>query len=174
MTTRILRINALILFLTLTAVSFTLCACSTDKDGSVAIQQADDALSSQQEEETVLASAQAERVEDTLPAREEDDIFDGDPETCSMCHVNVEIEILKAKTKHAAAGVDCITCHGRSIGHIQDEINEEKPDRVITEATTNSFCDGCHDSSASHDEEMISRMVCTNCHDAHATLIPGQ
>ena len=103
-----------------------------------------------------------------MSAQQEDDIFDGDPESCSMCHVNVEIEILKAKIKHMEAGVDCITCHGRSIGHIQDEINEVKPDRVITKKTMNSFCDRCHDSSASHDEKVISRMVCTDCHDAHS------
>ena len=109
-----------------------------------------------------------------MSLQQEDDLFNGDPESCSMCHVNVEIEILKAKTKHMEAGVDCITCHGLSIGHIQDEINEVRPDRVITKTTTNSFCDGCHDSSAGHDEKMISRMVCTDCHDAHATFIPAQ
>ena len=103
-------------------------------------------------------------------AREEDYIFDGDPESCSMCHVNVEIEILKAKTKHMEAGVDCITCHGLSIGHIQDEINEVKPDRVITETTMNSFCGECHDCSI-HDKKQLSLKVCTDCHDAHATLI---
>lgn len=106
--------------------------------------------------------------------QQKDDLFDGDPESCSMCHVDVEIEILKAKTKHMESGVDCITCHGLSIGHIQDEINEVKPYRVITKKTTNSFCHGCHDTSTSHDEKIISRMACTNCHDAHATFVPGK
>jgi len=152
MTIRILRMNALILFPALTAALFTLGACAADLNNATSAQQEDD----------------------TLLAREEDYIFDGDPESCSMCHVNVEIEILKAKTKHMKAGVDCVKCHGWSIGHIQDEINEVKPDRVITKTTMNSFCDGCHDSSASHDERILSRMVCTDCHDAHATLIPGE
>jgi hypothetical protein len=107
-------------------------------------------------------------------ARQYEYIFDGDPESCSMCHVDVEIEILKAKTKHMEAGVDCITCHGWSIGHIQNEINGVKPDRVITKETTNSFCHGCHDTSSSHDEKIISRMVCTKCHDEHATFVPGK
>lgn len=149
MAIRIPGINALILFLILTATLFILGACAASINNSIPTKKEDD---------TVLVQGK-------------DDIFNGDPETCSMCHVNVEIEILKAKTKHSAAGVDCITCHGRSIGHIQDEINEAKPDRVVAESTMNSFCDGCHDSSSSHDEKIISRMVCTDCHDAHTTLI---
>lgn len=149
---RILRVNALILFITLAAALFILGACAVNINNSISARQEDD----------------------TLSDLEEDDIFEGDPESCSMCHVDVEIEILKAKTKHMEAGVDCITCHGLSIGHIQDEINEVKPGRVITKKSMNSFCSGCHDTSASHNEKIISRTVCTSCHDAHGTLITGR
>ena len=167
---RNLRINTLILFLTIAAALFTFCACSVDKKKSILAQQEEAVLAAQQQGEASAVQHQSGHSN----VQEQGDIFNGDPETCTMCHVNVEIEIMKSKPKHAEVGVDCISCHGKSIAHIQDEINEMKPDRIATRDTMNSFCDNCHDSSSIHDEGMIARTACTDCHDAHATLIPGQ
>jgi hypothetical protein len=122
----------------------------------------------------LISGACATGTNNSMPVQRQGSNFSGDPDSCSMCHVDVEIEILKAETKHMKAGIDCITCHGLSIGHIQNEINEVKPDRIIAKKSMNSFCHGCHNTSASHDEKVISRMVCTSCHDAHATFIPGR
>jgi hypothetical protein len=97
--------------------------------------------------------------------------FEGNPGSCSMCHTNFEIVMLKSKTKHLDANVNCITCHGQSFGHIENEINEVKPNRVIDETMMVSFCTGCHTGSI-HPSKQFDTMVCTKCHDAHGTVVP--
>lgn len=101
------------------------------------------------------------------------DLFTGNPDSCSMCHANIEIAIFRSKTKHMEEGIDCITCHGISQEHIVNEINEVKPTRVITRATANSFCEDCHECSTPEDKR-TSPNVCIDCHDAHVTFIPSE
>ena len=47
---------------------------------------------------------------------------------CSRCHVAQVLEW--STSRHTAAGVACQNCHGSSKGHVANERNEVKPDRL--------------------------------------------
>jgi len=87
---------------------------------------------------------------------------------CSICHVDVEVA--SKGSKHVAADIGCADCHGKSEGHVRDENNEVKPDRVFAPAEINSFCGDCHDCSLPADKRLPPK-VCTDCHDAHALTV---
>jgi len=88
---------------------------------------------------------------------------------CSICHANVEIQ--SAKSKHVVAGITCADCHGESEGHILDENNEAKPDRVFARADIDSFCESCHQCSLPKEKRVLTK-ICTDCHPAHIARIP--
>ncbi len=83
---------------------------------------------------------------------------------CSICHVDVEIE--SEGSKHVTAGIGCADCHGPSEGHIRDENNEVKPDRLFARSEINSFCADCHKCSLPEANRPPPK-VCTDCHGAH-------
>jgi len=90
---------------------------------------------------------------------------------CSICHVDVEIE--SKGSKHVAAGIGCSDCHGPSEGHIRDENNDVKPDRVFARADIDSFCNECHECSLPAKERPLPK-VCTDCHDPHSGSVPNE
>jgi len=90
---------------------------------------------------------------------------------CSICHVDVEIE--SKGSRHLAEGIGCSDCHGSSEGHIRDENNEVKPDRVFARADIDSFCNECHECSLPAKERPLPK-VCTDCHDPHSGSVPNE
>jgi hypothetical protein len=90
-----------------------------------------------------------------------------------MCHIDVADKV--AGTRHQAKGVRCIKCHGTSLGHVQDENNQVKPDRIFTRRGIDNFCGTCH--ACSRTKGMAhaaipagNGRVCTQCHGAHKIL----
>lgn len=97
---------------------------------------------------------------------------------CFVCHVNYTEEMLASR--HAAANVGCVACHGDSYAHRNDENNTTPPDVMYPRDRINAACQKCH---ASHDvpatkviELWLKRcpdktdarsIVCTDCHGDH-------
>ncbi len=84
---------------------------------------------------------------------------------CAICHVDVVDDV--AQSGHANAPLDCITCHGRSQAHIEDENNTVKPDRIYPRDRVDAHCGACHPCTRTHRREP-PRRVCTECHGKHA------
>ncbi len=95
---------------------------------------------------------------------------------CTVCHVDVANAF--AGSKHRQKGIDCTRCHGLSKGHIEDENNEVKPERVFRRHEIDRWCDGCHFRSCKHAEGVAvlspasKRRTCADCHGAHSARIP--
>jgi len=95
---------------------------------------------------------------------------------CVICHVDIADAL--ARTKHERASIGCVTCHGLSKGHVKDENNEVKPDRVFPRHEIDPWCDGCHFTTCSHAEadkplpKGARRRTCVDCHGAHNARIP--
>jgi len=90
---------------------------------------------------------------------------------CILCHVDIEDEHL-ASTHCTADNMGCVECHGQSVGHINDENNEVKPDVMFTRANTDRLCSPCHDCSRQVTPDWkqtpaSKRKTCTGCHPAH-------
>lgn len=95
---------------------------------------------------------------------------------CDMCHLDVADEL--EDTRHEAKGIGCVQCHGQSIGHIRDENNEVKPDRVFTRKDVDAFCGSCHKCSkppASKPQSKLKQgqQVCSDCHGTHKITRTG-
>jgi nitrate/TMAO reductase-like tetraheme cytochrome c subunit len=113
----------------------------------------------------------------------------GENAECLICHMDFAREELSVK--HDEAGIGCISCHGDSLAHGDDELNITPPDKLFGRAEIERFCKGCH---ATHIEGKVydefvkkwhskrrpnGRMilddsVCTDCHGDHAILRPDQ
>jgi len=93
---------------------------------------------------------------------------------CHVCHMNYEEERLAVR--HAKVGVGCVTCHGRSDAHCNDENNVTPPDVLYPHEKVNSACTACHAARQLARAEChvpilagtatINRF-CTNCHGNH-------
>lgn len=96
--------------------------------------------------------------------------FDG----CDTCHVDVADEVVG--TRHQAKSVTCAKCHGKSIGHVRDENNEVKPDRVFTPKTIDAFCGTCHkcDRPDAAKPPVKQGPTCTHCHGSHKIVRHGK
>lgn len=107
---------------------------------------------------------------------------------CHMCHVAHTAEPLAVA--HAKAGVWCRTCHGLSIGHMNDDnTGATRPDKVYKKADVPGMCGKCHDAKEHPtvpDDVRAARLakgkrlqsqlkgrtveptgVCTDCHGNH-------
>ena len=92
---------------------------------------------------------------------------------CTMCHVDIEDAYVESK--HYAKKVSCIKCHGKSEGHLADENNEVKPDRMFTRKNTDAFCEECHECDREPLEPPPSKhKICTECHGAHDLKLAGK
>jgi len=101
-----------------------------------------------------------------------------DNTACYVCHGNYQDEPLAQW--HAAANVGCITCHGVSTAHRNDEDHRTPPDIMYAAADIDRACGKCH---ATHDapaKKVLARwqekcpaktnpgdVVCTDCHVEH-------
>ncbi len=95
---------------------------------------------------------------------------------CYVCHMAfVHEEISKV---HFKAKVTCIECHGRSMGHANDEnIGATKPDITYERRQVDAVCGKCHQNHNVPAVEVVRRFaerqltnpvaVCTDCHGTH-------
>jgi Cytochrome c552 len=105
-----------------------------------------------------------------------------DNSACFVCHANFRKEVLASS--HASNGVSCVSCHGPSIKHRNDEANIIPPDIMFPSETLDASCGRCH---AEHDVEprlVVERflektsghaemksLVCTSCHGEHRLAV---
>jgi formylglycine-generating enzyme required for sulfatase activity len=86
---------------------------------------------------------------------------------CSRCHVVQVIEW--SSSKHVGAAVACQACHGPSAGHVANERNQVKPDRLARDGAIAALCAGCH---ARGCPKSARRDGCQECHHQHALADP--
>jgi formylglycine-generating enzyme required for sulfatase activity len=80
---------------------------------------------------------------------------------CARCHVISVVEW--GISRHQKAGTDCIACHGTSVGHVRDERNNIKPDRMPHGEAVTALCATCHSAK---------KGSCQTCHHVHALVDP--
>ncbi len=88
---------------------------------------------------------------------------------CSRCHVISVVEW--GISRHAAASTGCVACHGASEGHVIDERNNVKPERIPRGAASASLCKSCHVAGCPKSKRTDQ---CTDCHHFHALLDPSK
>jgi hypothetical protein len=102
----------------------------------------------------------------------------GENTACFVCHANYQAEPLAKQ--HAGADVGCVSCHGLSYAHRNDENNTTPPDVMYPRNGIDPACRKCH---ASHDvpagkivtlwlqrfpdKTDAQSIVCTDCHGDH-------
>ena len=100
-----------------------------------------------------------------------------DNSRCLVCHKQYETEPFAVS--HSRFGVSCEDCHGMSDAHANDEAHLTAPDEMYAKEMIVPACMECHkdvkllpkDDTACpryHEEDIISKQVCTNCHGRHA------
>jgi formylglycine-generating enzyme required for sulfatase activity len=87
---------------------------------------------------------------------------------CARCHVISVIEW--GMSRHFKAGTDCVACHGVSTGHVVDERNNVKPERVPHDAAIAGLCATCHTGGCPKSHESAG---CQKCHHVHALVNPA-
>jgi hypothetical protein len=101
-----------------------------------------------------------------------------DNSACYVCHTNYEQEELV--TVHATEDVGCITCHGESVAHRNDEDNITPPDTLYARDYVDRMCTECHEQHDVSPYDVLRRwqercasvpapedIVCTDCHFQH-------
>ena len=86
---------------------------------------------------------------------------------CARCHVISVVEW--GMSKHRRAGTGCETCHGASQGHVIDERNNVKPERVPHDAAISGLCADRHKSGC---PKSGHKAGCQTCHHFHALVDP--
>ncbi len=86
---------------------------------------------------------------------------------CARCHVISVVEW--GMSRHRQAGIACVACHGTSQGHVKDERNNIKPERLPRAAAIAGLCAGCHSSGCPKTQQTAS---CQDCHHSHALVDP--
>ncbi len=84
---------------------------------------------------------------------------------CGRCHVISVVEW--AYSGHRPAKTSCTVCHGESQGHVIDERNNIKPERVPHGEAVTGLCSGCHDSGC---PKTTRKDACGSCHHYHALV----
>ena len=88
--------------------------------------------------------------------------------SCTICHVDLQEQL--ARGAHGPARVMCGSCHGESQGHVSDEHNEVKPDRMFAADTASGLCGECHKEQYDRAAAAAGALGCTVCHGAHEVL----
>jgi hypothetical protein len=88
---------------------------------------------------------------------------------CARCHVISVVEW--GISGHQKAGTDCIACHGPSLGHVRDERNNIKPDRIPHAAAIAGLCATCHAAGCPKSKRTDA---CQTCHHVHALVDPNK
>lgn len=91
---------------------------------------------------------------------------------CLVCHMAFADEALVKQ--HAAAGIGCSTCHGKSTAHASDESNLTAPEIMYSKNKIDAFCLKCH-RGAKHSfsyrtpggNSTSKTRICTDCHGKH-------
>jgi len=86
---------------------------------------------------------------------------------CARCHVISVVEW--GMSRHRQAGIACTSCHGPSPGHVKDERNNIKPERLPRGTAIAGLCAGCHASGCPKTQQTAS---CQDCHHSHALVDP--
>src|SRR5919199_4411837 len=73
---------------------------------------------------------------------------------CARCLVVSVVEW--GISGHVAARTTCQKCHGPSKGHVANERNEVKPDRLPRGAQIAQTCTGCHDAGCPKTQQTVS------------------
>lgn len=89
---------------------------------------------------------------------------------CARCHV---VSVLEwSISGHVAAKTNCQKCHGPSRGHVANERNEVKPDRLPRGAAiARAVCSTCHETGC---PVSLQNQNCQQCHHVHALIDPKQ
>lgn len=87
---------------------------------------------------------------------------------CARCHV---VSVLEwSVSAHVDEETSCLVCHGPSHGHVSNERNEVKPDRLARgEAIAEQLCSICHERGC---PETLQVQNCQKCHHVHSLLNP--
>ncbi len=88
--------------------------------------------------------------------------------SCGRCHVASVLEW--SVSKHQGSSIDCIACHGVSQGHVIDERNNVKPERIPRASAIAGLCATCH---AAGCPKTKHKAACQDCHHPHALLNPN-
>jgi formylglycine-generating enzyme required for sulfatase activity len=86
---------------------------------------------------------------------------------CARCHVISVVEW--GMSRHSKSGINCVACHGASLGHVKDERNNIKPDHLPRGAAIAGLCAGCHQNGCPKTQQKAS---CQDCHHVHALVDP--
>ena len=89
--------------------------------------------------------------------------------SCGRCHISSVLEW--GLSLHQKKGTDCVACHGASQGHIIDERNNVKPERIPRGAAIASLCATCHTAGCPKSKQTAN---CQTCHHPHALLDPNK
>ena len=89
---------------------------------------------------------------------------------CARCHV---VSVLEwGISGHRIAATTCQSCHGRSAGHVANERNEIKPQRLPRGANiAGQLCLTCHKKGCPETQKV---QTCQQCHHVHALIHPTQ
>ncbi|MEZ5355415.1 MAG: SUMF1/EgtB/PvdO family nonheme iron enzyme [Bryobacteraceae bacterium] len=87
---------------------------------------------------------------------------------CSRCHVAQVLEW--SASRHTRTGTVCQSCHGPSAGHVANERNQVKPDRLPRDAAIAGLCATCHTAGCTRTRETAN---CQSCHHPHALVNPN-
>ncbi len=89
---------------------------------------------------------------------------------CVRCHI---VSVLEwGISGHRQAATTCQSCHGRSEGHVANERNEIKPQRLPRGADiAGQLCLTCHQSGCPESKQL---QTCQQCHHVHALVHPTQ
>jgi formylglycine-generating enzyme required for sulfatase activity len=87
---------------------------------------------------------------------------------CARCHVISVVEWGVAR--HWKSGTNCISCHGPSKGHVIDERNNIKPDRMPRASAIAGLCLDCHKDGCPKSRR---KAACQDCHHVHALVNPN-
>jgi formylglycine-generating enzyme required for sulfatase activity len=86
---------------------------------------------------------------------------------CARCHV---VQVLEwSASAHTKAGTTCQGCHGASAGHVANERNQVKPDRLPRGEAIVTLCATCHTAGCPKTAEKAN---CQSCHHPHALANP--
>ncbi len=103
-------------------------------------------------------------------------------QACFVCHVNYTEEPLVLV--HAGEEISCVSCHGASFAHRNDENNTTPPDRMYPLEKIDASCTKCHEGHDVPAAKVVSlwlkrhakkgnphAIVCTDCHGNHRLKI---
>lgn len=88
---------------------------------------------------------------------------------CYMCHMGFVKE--KMSKTHLNKDITCISCHGLSAGHANDEdIGATMPDVTFARDEVDTMCLECHKRHKISAQDLAKyelHPVCTDCHGSH-------